>query len=226
MGPLRFVLFVLLVAVIVWGHQRLGLSDQASVEALRALVGVHASHGPLVFIAVCVAGILLQLPPIVLVAAGGLLFEGPQAVAYAWVASVIGTTAIFVVARHLARAPIQRALAGRFARLRALDERLERHGFATVLVLRLVLFLAPPLNWALGASRVRLHHFVAGTALGVLPGMCVTVFFAASIAGREPGAGFWTERTVLGALLVLGFLGVAAVASRWLRGREPVAPAA
>ena len=50
--------------------------------------------------------------------------------------------------------------AERFPRLRALDDRLERHGVATVVLLRLLLFLAPPLNWALGReprARARLR---------------------------------------------------------------------
>jgi uncharacterized membrane protein YdjX (TVP38/TMEM64 family) len=70
--------------------------------------------------------------------------------------------------------------------MHALDERLERHGFATVPTRRLLVFLAPPLNWALGATRVRARHYVAGTALGAVPGIATAVLFADSIAARAP----------------------------------------
>src|SRR6516164_11553105 len=52
-----------------------------------------------------------------------------------------------------------RMLDARPGRLRALDERITRNGFGTVLVLRLVFGMAPMLNWGLGLTGVRLLHF-------------------------------------------------------------------
>jgi uncharacterized membrane protein YdjX (TVP38/TMEM64 family) len=169
--------------------------------------------------AVCVAGIFLHVPGIMLVAIGGVVFGAVRGFAYGWIASLVGTTSTFLVVRYAARDHFQRVVDHRFARLRALDQRLERNGFWTVLALRLVLFLAPPLNWALGATRVRLPHYVAGTALGVIPGMAATVFFADTLARRPPDASLLSPRIVLGAVAVaLGLAGVA-VASRRLLGR-------
>ena len=80
--------------------------------------------------------------------------------------------------RRAAQEWAQRALRHRFPRLRALDHRLHHNGFALVAVLRVILFLAPPLSWALGASRVRLVDHVLGTAVGILPMMALAVVFA------------------------------------------------
>jgi phospholipase D1/2 len=121
------------------------------------------------------------------------------------VASVVGTAATFLLVRYTAQAWAQRALRERFPRLRALDDRLERHGVATVVLLRLVLFLAPPLNWALGASRVRVRDYVVGTAIGVLPGIGLTVF----LADRITAAGSTSELLdwdVLGPAVILALL--------------------
>ena len=218
---------VLLVAVagMVAAYRALELSDRMTVAGMRALVDSHAPYGPLVFMGVCIAGIFLHVPEIVLIAIGGVIFGSVRAFAYGWVASLIGATSTFLLVRYVARDYFQRALRGPLARLRALDERLERNGFWTVLVLRLVLFMAPPLNWALGATRVRVPHYVAGTALGVVPGIATTVFFADSIANRPPGSQVLSPGVVLVAVLVIALVATATFASRRL-GSRPQAPPA
>ena len=224
----RFVrpaVLLVVIAAMVWGYHALDLPHRMTVAGMRALVDSHAPYGPLVFMTVCVAGIFLHVPEIVLIAIGGVLFGSVHAFAYGWVASLIGATSTFLLVRYVARDYFQRALRGPLVRLRALDERLERNGFWTVLVLRLVLFLAPPLNWALGATRVRVPHYVAGTALGVVPGIATTVFFADSIANRPPGSDVLSPGVLLGAVLVIALVATATFAARRLGGRPP-APSA
>jgi uncharacterized membrane protein YdjX (TVP38/TMEM64 family) len=199
MRPLiRPVLFVVFVALLVAAYRTLDLGRHMSPDGMKALVESAGAWGPVVFMGICVAGIFMHFPEILLVALGGVALGGPQAFAY----------------DHF-----QRVLSGRFVRLRALDDRLARDGFRTVLVLRLVLFMAPPLNWLLGATRVRLPHYVAGTALGLIPGMATTVYFADSIANRPAGESVGL-RVVVAALLVVGFLSVARIAGRRVLGRE------
>lgn len=223
MRRLRPVLLVLLIAVGAWTYFRFDFTSHLTIQGMRALVEAHGAYGPLVFIGVCIAGIFLHLPEIALIAIGGMLFERTHAFAYGWIASVLGTTATFLLVRYFARDAVQRTLVSRFAGLRVLDDRLERHGFATVLVLRLVLFLAPPLNWTIGATQVRVHHYVGGTALGVVPGIAATVFFADSIANRGLDDPLLSGKLVVGALLVVGFLVVAATVGRRLltKGAPP-----
>lgn len=223
---LRPLLLVLLLAGLVWAARTLDLAQHASLQGMRALVDSWAPYGPLVFIGICILGIFLHMPEIPFMAVGGLLFDGLAAFAYGWIAAVVGTTATFLLVRYFARDAFQRSLARRFARLQALDERLARNGFATVLVLRLVLFLAPPLNWALGATRVGTQQYVAGTAVGVVPGIATVVYFAESIASREPGAPILTPGVVVAALLLVAFLVTAAVAGRRLLGRSERGPSA
>jgi uncharacterized membrane protein YdjX (TVP38/TMEM64 family) len=187
MARLKPLLLVAGVVGVVWLSHHYGLTARANVERIRALVESHAPYGPLVFIAICVGGIFLHVPEFLLIAAGGVIFEGQYAFAYGWIASLVGTTSTFLIVRYLARDYFQERLAHRFHGLRALDERLVRNGFSTVLSLRLLLFLAPPLNWALGATRVRVGHYVAGTALGVIPGIAASVFFADSIVNGRGG---------------------------------------
>ncbi len=208
--PLLFGVVVLGVAWAYWG---LDLRRHTSVEELRALVESHAPYGPLAFMAVLVAMIFTHVPMIaqLTVAAGGIVFGGPSAIAYAWVGSVVGTTGTFLLVRSVARRHVQRVLSGRLARL---DERLARNGFWTVLALRLVFFLAPLLNWELGLTSVSVRDYVAATALGLLPQLATTVLLAGSIAS---GDGAFAQRLALGGAAGLLVVGAVIVARRFMR---------
>jgi uncharacterized membrane protein YdjX (TVP38/TMEM64 family) len=86
-----------------------------SVAGMRALVDSYAPFGPLVFMAIVVAGLFTRVPMIgtALIAVGGVLFGGLSAFAYGWLGSLVGTTAIFLLVRYVARDYVQRALHGR-----------------------------------------------------------------------------------------------------------------
>ena len=79
----------------------------------------------------------------------------------------------------------------------------------------------PMLNWGLGLTGVRLPHYLAATALGIVPNLTVAVFFAdtivAGLAGSTPSS--WV---VVGGMLVVVAIATAAVA-RHLR-RKRLAP--
>jgi uncharacterized membrane protein YdjX (TVP38/TMEM64 family) len=136
-------LLLALVAGIVWAAWQFDLPRHMSVAEMRALVDAHAPYGPLVFMVIVVAGLFTRVPMMgtVLVAMGAVLFGRLAAFAYGWLAALVGTTAILFLVRAVARDYVQRTLNARSERLRALDERITRHGFGTVLVLRLVLAL-------------------------------------------------------------------------------------
>jgi protein-S-isoprenylcysteine O-methyltransferase Ste14/uncharacterized membrane protein YdjX (TVP38/TMEM64 family) len=172
---------------------------------MRELVDAHAPYGPLLFMAIVIAGLFTRVPMMgtVLVAVGAALFGGLAAFAYGWLAALVGTTAIVVLVRSVARDYAKRMLDGRPGRLRALDERITRNGFGTVLVLRLIFGMAPMLNWGLGLTGVHLLHCFAATALGIVPNLAVAVFFADTIANRLPGSGTLLPWVVVGGMPAL-----------------------
>ena len=193
-----------------------------TLDGIRALVGAWGPLGPLVFMAIMIGGFFLPGPELLLVAAGGVLFGPVWGFVYAWVAAMVGTAAVFLLVRYTAQDWAQRALRHRFPRLRALDQRLHHNGFALVAVLRLILFLSPPLGWALGASRVRLGDYVLGTAVGILPMMGLAVVFAHRLAGAGSTADMLELDVVLpGAALVLLIVGGLVMGRRILTGPSP-----
>src|SRR5580765_4628137 len=130
MSRARPPVFVVLVAVLVWASTSADVGRHVSRDGMQALLASAGPYGPLLFMAVCVAGVFMHFP--------GVVLGAPKAFVYGWIACLIGATATFLVVRYLGRDWVQRGLATRFPRLRALDDRLERHGFRTVLVLRLL----------------------------------------------------------------------------------------
>ncbi len=218
---LRAVLIALGAAGVAAGLAWLDPWERLSVDAMRALVEAWGPLGPLVFAAILIAGFFIPGPEILLVALGGVLFGPVRGFVYSWVAAVVGTAATFLLVRYTAQAWAQRAVRDRFPRLRALDDRLERHGVASVVVLRLLLFLAPPLNWALGASRVRARDYVIGTASGILPGMALTVFVADRITAAGSTAELLDWELLAPAAILALLIAVGVVVGRRLFGRSP-----
>jgi uncharacterized membrane protein YdjX (TVP38/TMEM64 family) len=142
---------------------------------------------------------------------------------YSWIACVIGTALPFILVRYGAQEWAQRALHDRFPRFRALDERLERHGVMTVALLRLVFFLAPLLNWSLGATRVLLRDYVLGTGIGVLPGIALTVFLADRIADRGFSSELLTLEVVGPAAALAVLIGIGLAVGRRMMRRSAAA---
>lgn len=187
----------------------------AAVDAVRDTVGdggLLASAGfALAYAALTVA----LVPGALLTLAAGALFGVAGGTLVTVIGATAGATLAFLASRRIPRARLD-ALLG--SRLRDLDGRMSARGFMSVLVLRLIP-IAPfnVLNYALGATSVRLRDYVAATVLGIAPASLA--FAAAGAAAADPG--IETAAVGLGALAVL-VVGTA-VARR--RGRARTAAA-
>jgi uncharacterized membrane protein YdjX (TVP38/TMEM64 family) len=72
----------------------------------------------------------------------------------------------FAAARYFARDWAQAHLP---ARLRNLDERLDRGGLGTTIAIRLGLYIIPPTHWAFGVSRIGWWSYLLGSTIGIVP---------------------------------------------------------
>jgi len=95
-----------------------------------------------------------------------LVWAPVTAFALSWAGTVAASIAAFGFARFVGRVWVQRRLP---PGIRRLDERLATRGLRTVLLLRLLFYTAPTLQFALGVSCVRVGAFLVGTMLGVVP---------------------------------------------------------
>lgn len=216
---LRVALVAAVVTAMVLIVRHVDFGEYASVDGMRALVHAWGPLGPVVFMAIFVAGFFIPGPEILFAALGAMLFGRVAGFVYAYAASMIGTTVTFAIVRFTAQDYMQRAIRDRFPRLQVLDDRLASHGIRTVGFLRLVLFLSPPLNWALGASRVSMRDYVAGTALGILPGLTLVAYLADAIAEAGTLQDLLTVELAGVVVVLTVLLGAGVVAGRRLLGR-------
>lgn len=211
MRAIRILLLGVLVATGVWVQHALDLSAESLIAGSRALIESCGRWGPLVFVGLCAAGLVLHAPGALLIALGGILFGKLEGFVYGWIGAVLGVSLTFLLARYALRRVVQERVVGRSDRLRALDARLETQGFLTVVGLRFILFLAPPLNWLIGTTAVRYPQYVAGSAFGLVPGVALTVYFADEITALDSWRELATPSFAVPALLALGLAAIGAV---------------
>jgi phospholipase D1/2 len=177
------------------------------VDHLSAVVDRFADSplAPLIVVAMFVIGGLIVIPVNALTAVTILVF-GPVAGGFY---ALIGCTASAMVLYEIAhRIPIQRLRRHAGARMERFHHHLVRHAVWAVALVRLVP-VAPYsiVCLLLGTTAIRRAPYVAGTALGMLPGIVVNAFFIDRViaAIRHP-----SMTTV--ALLALAVLAIAALA--------------
>ena len=146
-----------------------------SLEDFLEKLGVWAA---LAFIAVYAAGICLFLPGTLLTGVGAAIFGPYRGFVYVWTGAMIGSTAAFWIGHTLGR-DFAASLIG--DKLKRYDESIKRHGFATVLYLRLVYFPFTLMNFGMGLTSVRFLDYFFGTGLGIIVGTFIFTFFIGTI---------------------------------------------
>jgi uncharacterized membrane protein YdjX (TVP38/TMEM64 family) len=135
---------------------------------------------------------------------------------YAMSGVILAAIATFLPGRLVALDSVQRLLG---PRLKRLTQILQKKGLIAVTLVRLVPVAPFPLvNLAMGAMRVSLRDFVAGTFLGMLPGMLAATVLSDQLAAalEDPASvNLWLIAAALLVLAAFAFFG-----QRWLR-RQP-----
>jgi uncharacterized membrane protein YdjX (TVP38/TMEM64 family) len=159
-------------------------SATASIEALRD----SRWRVPLV-LGAFVAGSIVSFPILVMIGATVIALGPVLGFVCAAVGSMLAASATFGIGRAVGRRPLRKWL-GR--RAQVLEQRLEGRGIVTVALLRKVP-VAPftIVNMLVGASGLPFREFIAGTALGMLPGIA-----AFALVG-DRAVGVWRNPTPL-----------------------------
>ncbi len=185
--------------------------------------------GPLVFILGYAVATVAFVPGSLLTLAAGAIFGLGRGTLYVVVGATLGASASFLVARHLARATIERRLQGR-PRFESIDRAVAKEGLKIVFLLRLSpIFPYNLLNYGLGLTRVRFRDY-ATACLGMIPGTFLYVYYGkalgsiAAVAGGaeiERDAGYWIVLGVGLAATVVVTAIVTRIAGRALRQEVP-----
>ena len=169
------------------------------VRLVRQQVDAAGPWGAAVFVAGYAVLCLLPAPKGLLTALGGALFGLWLGALLSWVAALSGAAAAFGLGRGLGRDAVQRLTRGRGDRV---DRLLADHGFASVVALRLVPVLPyTVINYSAGLTGVSWRAYLAGSALGMVPGSLA--YAALGAWGADP----WGIFAGVAALVVLVLVG-------------------
>jgi uncharacterized membrane protein YdjX (TVP38/TMEM64 family) len=159
------------------------LGRHLTAQSIRDWIG---SFDPvifrLVYIGVYIVGTVLLVPGTLLSFGGAILFGAYEGTLYTWIGATIGATLAFRLAKFLGRDFVDQLLSGRFVEF---ERRLEKHGFTSLLILRLLpWFPFNGINFGSGLTRIRTRDYVLATALGILPGTFVYQFLFAKLGAK------------------------------------------
>ncbi len=171
---------------------------------------------PLVVLAGFIGGGLLMLPVTLMVILTAVAFGPVLGFVYALLASTASAGVSFLVGRGLGHRHVEH-LAG--TRIHNLSRRIGRHGFLTIALLRMVpVAHFTVVSMAAGTSHIRIASFLAGTVVGMAPGMIVLIAFLDSLAAaaQQPDPLRIGISLTLGLGLVATLLGL----RHWLRRRK------
>jgi uncharacterized membrane protein YdjX (TVP38/TMEM64 family) len=171
------------VAFVVW---KLGYfhAEKVSAAAQSASSGFSVA---VIFVVVYAALSAIALPISPLAYAAGAVFGFWRASILVWLGSILGAAAGYYLASGVLAKPARRLLGNYNAKLREI-----KRGNVFLTALRLQLMPIIPFgafNYAAAISKLGLVKFLAGTAIGIIPGTLLATFigaqFAAGIHGKD-----------------------------------------
>lgn len=211
---------LLIVAVIVIFVLAVRFNLGARLGDLQTWIRGLGSLGPIVFIVIYILATVLSIPGSVITIAAGVLFGSVLGVIVVSIASTIGASLAFLVARYFARGAVDQWLA-ESNKFQKLDNLTEKHGAIIVAITRLVpIFPFVLLNYGFGLTKVRFWTYVFWSWVCMLPGTILYVVGTDTIAtalreGRIP----WVLAIAL-VIIIAVVIVVTRAARRKLREKE------
>lgn len=181
--------------------------DQLTVETIRRVARELGNpwYGPPLFVLAYAVGAVLFVPATIFILASGLIWGWKLGGIYSLAGAGLGAVASCAIARFVGAGLLSRA--GQRADL--VVARLQRAGFKTLLMLRLVpVFPFAILNYGAGLAGIRYRDFIPATLLGITPATFVVAYSADALVSGAMTKGEALERLVIVLLLAGLALGV------------------
>lgn len=171
----RLVLLLLFLAGLFALGKSSGLNEGLTLKGVREQVLEAGPWGALVLVLLFVIGLLMQVPGMVFVVAGFLVYDPLHGVSLAFGGSMVALTVSFFVVRRIGGQPFRRI---RSRWVQRVLSHLEQRPLLSVALLRLVLQLNPVVNSALALSGIRYRDYILGSLIGFTPTILILAFLA------------------------------------------------
>ncbi len=171
-GRRRIIIFALIICLLLATGGVLIAKGYLTIEWLNDQLDtleetLNRPYGPVLYVLGTIVFIGLQIPGVVPVILAPLVYGLAESFFLTMIGVNIGMIATFLAARYFLRdyfAPkLEKGRLNRFTR------HLETNGILTVSFLRIALWMFPPMNWAIGATNIRIRDYVIGNIIGLAP---------------------------------------------------------
>jgi uncharacterized membrane protein YdjX (TVP38/TMEM64 family) len=148
-------------------------------EALRNKILSFGIWAPIIYITFYTLRPLVLFPAGVFSMVGGLAFGPFFGTIYVIIGATISAVVEFLIARISGRGAVAKFMKGKIV---SVDEAIEKHGFKTVLLVRLIPNVSYDIqNYSLGLTKVRFRDYFIATFLGIIPGSFAFVYLGHSL---------------------------------------------
>ncbi|HLB59103.1 MAG TPA: TVP38/TMEM64 family protein [Bdellovibrionota bacterium] len=154
-------------------------SNFLNKEAIENWLTQFGVWAPIVFILTYSVAITILVPATLMTAVGAILFGPYWGFVYNLLGAIIGATISFWIGRFFGRGFIKDIIGKKLANW---DDKLGKHGFSTILYLRLIYFPYSALNLGAGLTKIKFMDYFWGTLLGTVVGGFVLTFFFGKIS--------------------------------------------
>ena len=216
----RLTRFLILLGLVIGGFLVLRvtpLSRYLTVNELAALLETLRQQpaAPLLFVLGSALLPSFGLPASLIIFSGGAVFGTLYGGLLSLVGLYAGAIVCYLLARTLARDLVVHLLGKRLAPVERL---LERHGFWTMVRLRMIPIPYAVINYGAGIVGVRLRIFALATVIGLAPITFVLSYFSSALVAAAEGERAETLRNLGAAsLLLVGLSFLPAIFKAWRR---------
>lgn len=171
---LRFAILAIAAVALIVVAFATDVHTRFTIDHLQAFTTACGAWGVVAYGAMFCLGLLVYVPGMVFYAVAVLAWGPVLGGVIGFVASVIAVIASFAVVRAVGGQPLAKP---QRPWLRRTLGQLERRPIATVVLLRVVFWTSPPLNYALALSSLRSRDHLTGTVIGLAPGVVAMAAF-------------------------------------------------
>lgn len=181
-NPWLRIVVVILFFVLIYLALRILHIDYSKITpaAIKEKILAFGIWAPVIYIAFYSLRPLILFPAGILSIVGGLSFGPLWGTVYTVVGATICALIEFFIARYFGRGVVAKFIKGKLV---SLDQGIEKHGFMTVLWVRLIPSVAYDIqNYSLGLTKVRLKDYFLATFFGIIPGTFGFVYLGYSLS--------------------------------------------
>ena len=172
-------ILVAILVVIVLIYQYTPIAEYVQPSYLQSFIQQFGFFGPIIYGLLYLVLTLVFFPASILTILGGVIFGTLLGMVYTIIAATLAATVAFYIAKFFGSGVVERFLKG--TTLGTLDKKLEKGGFYTLALLRLLYIPYMPLSYAAGLSKLKARDFVLATFLTNIPGSFAFSYLGGSL---------------------------------------------